>query len=271
MWLPLRLTGLGNFNCLGQGYSNEENKPKPQKSDYGEAGSFRPISLTQFFFKTMERVVEWFLREHADNFGTLSEMQHAYSGTKGTDSALSTLVNMIESYILRKGLCLVISVDIQGAFDNLATIAIKKLMVDNKNRPDDQVVHKFPKNRTSIAEVLGVMLAIRPVCGTPQGGVLSSRIWNLAFDHLLKLLNQNSLSAPVEFADDGALCFKGICPNTLVEIAQPKINMAVEWGAQNGLSFSVDKTTVFSSSQCNIIFTLRYYLDLKNLQSMGMK
>ena len=30
--------------------------PKPQKADYGEAGSFRPISLTQFLFKTMEQV-----------------------------------------------------------------------------------------------------------------------------------------------------------------------------------------------------------------------
>ena len=27
--------------------------PKPQKYDYGEVGSFRPISLTQFVFKTM--------------------------------------------------------------------------------------------------------------------------------------------------------------------------------------------------------------------------
>ena len=62
-------------------------------------------------------------------------MQHAYSGTKGTDTALSTLVNMIESSILRKGLCLVVSVDIQGAFDNLATIAINKVMVDNKYPP----------------------------------------------------------------------------------------------------------------------------------------
>ena len=103
----------------------------------------------------------------------------------------------------------------------------------------------FLKNRTSIAEVLGVMLAICPVCGTPQGGVHSSRIWNLAFDPLLKLLNQKSPYAPVGFADDGAFCFRGICPNTLVKIAQPKINMAIEWGAQNGLSFSVDKTTVF--------------------------
>ena len=33
--------------------------PKHLKDDYGEAGSFRPISLTQFLFKSMERVIEW--------------------------------------------------------------------------------------------------------------------------------------------------------------------------------------------------------------------
>ena len=66
----------------------------------------------------------------------------------------------------------------------------------------------------------------------------------------IKLLNQNSPCAPVGFADDGAVCFRGIDPETLVEIAQPKINQAVEWGARNGLSFSVDKTTaVFFSRQ----------------------
>ena len=113
------------------------------------------------------------------------------------------------------------------------------------------VYELFFKNRIAIAEVLGVKLSIRPVCGTPQGGVLSSRIWNLAFDPLLKLLNHESPCAPVGFADDGALCFRGCDPETLVDIAQPKIDKAVEWGAQNGLSFSVDKTTVvfFSRQQ----------------------
>ena len=42
--------------------------PKSQKDDYGDAGSFRPISLTQFLFKSMERVIEWLLREHVDKF-----------------------------------------------------------------------------------------------------------------------------------------------------------------------------------------------------------
>ena len=225
--------------------------PKPLKNDYGEAGSFRPISLTQFLFKAMERIIEWSLREHDEKLGQISEFQHAYSGSKGTDTALSTLVNLIESAILRKQLCLVISVDIKGAFDNLAFMAIEKAMKDN-NYPPLMIrwFMNFLKNRTAIAEVLGVKLCIRPMCGTPQGGVLSSRIWNLAFDPLLKLLNQDSPCAPVGFADDGALCFRGIDPETLVEIAQPKINQAVEWGAKNGLSFSVDKTTaVFFSRQ----------------------
>ena len=109
----------------------------------------------------------------------------------------------------------------------------------------------FLKTRISIAEVLGVKLSIRPVCGTPQGGVLSSRIWNLAFDPLLKRLNQNSPCAPVGFADDGALCFRGICADTLVDMAQPKIDQAIECGAQNGLYFSVDKTTVVFFSREN--------------------
>ena len=105
--------------------------PKPLKNDYGEAGSFRPISLTQYLFKTMERVVEWSLRENFDNYGKISNMQHAYSNTKGTDTALSTLVNMLESCILRSQLCLVLSVDIMGAFNNLATNTIQKVLVDN--------------------------------------------------------------------------------------------------------------------------------------------
>ena len=33
--------------------------PKPAKGDYGLAGSFRPISLMQFLFKTAERVIMW--------------------------------------------------------------------------------------------------------------------------------------------------------------------------------------------------------------------
>ena len=198
----------------------------------------------------MERVVEYSLREDSDKYGKISQMQHAYSTTKGTDTALSTLVNMIESCILRNKLCLVLSVDIKGAFNNLATKTIQKVLVDNKYPPlMIRWYMNFLKNRNSVAEVLGIIKTIRPICGTPQGGVLSSRIWNLAFDPLLKLLNDNSPCNPVGFADDGALSFMGIDPNTMVANAQTSLNLAIDWGAKNGLTFCPKKTTVFFFSR----------------------
>ena len=136
----------------------------------------------------------------------ISPMQHAYSGSKGTDTALSTLVSMIESSILRGKCCLVISVDIKGAFDNLSNLAIENAL-RAANYPPIMIrwYMNFLKSRESIADVLGVKSIILPACGTPQGGVLSSRVWNLAFDPLIKLLNANSPCSPVGFADDGAL------------------------------------------------------------------
>ena len=135
-----------------------------------------------------------------------------------------------------------------GAFNNLATNTIQKVLVDNKYPP---VMIKwymnFLKNRTSIAEVLGIIKTIRPVCGTPQGGVLSSIIWNLAFNPLLKLLNEKSPCSPVGFADDGALCFRGIDPNTMVDNAQYKLNKTMEWGPKMASLSVLTKQQWFSS------------------------
>ena len=39
--------------------------PKPGKKDYAEAKAFRPISLTPFFFKTLERITYWEIMETA--------------------------------------------------------------------------------------------------------------------------------------------------------------------------------------------------------------
>ena len=56
-----------------------------------------------------------------------------------------------------------------GAFNNLATSTIQKVLVYNKYPPlMIRWYMNFLKNRNSIAEVLGIIKTIRPVCGTPQ-------------------------------------------------------------------------------------------------------
>ena len=78
--------------------------------------------------------------------------------------------------------------------------------------------------------------------GTPQGGILSPLMWNLLFDELLLRMQEFSAAKSFGYADDGMFLVSGICPNTLVDIAQPVIDCAIAWGKENELQFSTKKT-----------------------------
>ena len=99
--------------------------------------------------------------------------------------------------------------------------------------------------------------------GTPQGGILSPLVWNIVFDSLLERLTEVPGIKPMGYADDGMFLVTGICPQTLLDLAQPVIDMAVAWGQDNGLVFSCKKTQV-------ILFTRRYNVKMRgNLHIQG--
>ena len=94
--------------------------PKLGKEDYSEPRSFRPITLSLFLLKGLERIVRWHLEELGIG-GAISPFQHAFRKGKSTDTALSEVVNRIESSILRGGFSLGTFFDIEGAFNNVIT------------------------------------------------------------------------------------------------------------------------------------------------------
>ena len=71
--------------------------PKPGKGDYTEAKSFRPISLTSFLLKTMERVVADYLEGTMLKDFPLNKNQHAYQAGKSTETALHQLLRVAEN------------------------------------------------------------------------------------------------------------------------------------------------------------------------------
>ena len=75
----------------------------------------------QYMFKSMEHVIMWDIldKESKDEITPPSQWQHAYRSDKGTDTAIAEQVDLIESGIYRDKFVLVISMDMQGAFDNL--------------------------------------------------------------------------------------------------------------------------------------------------------
>jgi len=183
--------------------------PKFNKEDYTKPKSFRPISLTSFLFKVLERLVLWELEETCLKDHPIHQHQHAFRHGSSTETALSALVDKIERAIMRNEYAMVAFLDISGAFDNLSTAAAVRGMKK----------HNFPEfiikwysfylmNRFAEVNIKGVNKVRRLTRGTPQGGVLSPPIWDLSFDEFLELFDSGPVNA-TGYADDGNLLATG--------------------------------------------------------------
>ena len=90
--------------------------PKPGRSSYCGPKDFRPISLTSFLLKTLERLVDRFLREEVLVSKPLHPNQHAYQAGKSVETALHQLVVRVQKALDQQEVALGVFLDIEGAF-----------------------------------------------------------------------------------------------------------------------------------------------------------
>ena len=234
--------------------------PKPGKDDYSQPRAFRPITLTSFMMKIMERLVLWHINETHLRITPLHDNQHAFRTGRSTETALTKLVGSIESGFQRGEETLAVFLDIQGAFDNVKTDSIVTAMEDKGF--DEVTINWYKyylKNRHIVVHHNGVYLERSLELGTPQGGVLSPTMWNLVFDSFLNLYENGFVKAN-GFADDGALYTQGKNPNLMLHRMQMAVDRAIEWGKEKGLTFAPQKTVVVLFSRKT---TLRMTRQLK--------
>ena len=91
---------------------------KPDRNSYSGSRDFRPISITSFLLKTMERLVDRFLRDEILVFMPLHPKQHAYQAGKSVETALHRLVVRVEKALEQQETALGVFLDIEGAFNN---------------------------------------------------------------------------------------------------------------------------------------------------------
>ena len=95
--------------------------PKAGKVNHNAAKDFRPISLSSFLLKTLERLIDVFIREKLVMSGSLSPNQHVYISGRSTETALHCVVQEIEKSLHYKEYTLAAFLDIEGAFNNVHT------------------------------------------------------------------------------------------------------------------------------------------------------
>jgi ribonuclease HI len=216
--------------------------PKAGKEDYSDCRSFRPITLSNFVIKGLERVLMWQFDKETLRGNPLSPNQHAFIKGKSTDSALTRVVGLIEDGLNTGQFTLGVFLDIQGAFDNVRPEAIAKGLHDKQAHPLLIGWYEYYlKSRNITFDYRGISRKKALSLGTPQGGVLSPIMWNVAFDSLLNLFDKGSVKA-CGYADDIGLFITGESPGKLVRLMQEAIDKVLDWGSRTGLTFSQTKS-----------------------------
>jgi hypothetical protein len=86
--------------------------PKPGRDSYSGPRDYRPISLTSFLLKTMERLVDRYLRDEVLAFMPMHSNQNAYQVGKSVETALHQLIVQVEKALDQQEIALGAFLDI---------------------------------------------------------------------------------------------------------------------------------------------------------------
>ncbi len=215
--------------------------PKLGKDDYSVPKAYRPITLSNFLLKVMERVINWFLSERVISFPLPN--QHAYTKGLGTETALSSFTDLVESVFHKGKKSLVVSLNCPGAFDHIKISSAREALDAAVSPPMIAGwYNKVLTGRLVSADLQGAYNTIIPTMGSPQGGILSPLVWNLVMNSLLSTFPREGIKA-IGYADDVILIVNRDDPLTIALLMEQALRRVCEWGDYHGLTFNPDKTT----------------------------
>ena len=225
--------------------------PKPGKTTYSEAKSWRPICLSSFLLKVNEKLVDRYLKCTYLVQHPLHKNQHAYQAGKSTETALHNVLSKVQYALEDKQYALACFLDLQGAFDNAQFEDIRRAL---SNRQVAPVLMDWAMNCLSLRSIQITVGSVKRIAsitqGTAQGGVLSALWFVLVIDELLVILNQQYFYT-VGYSDDTTILLVGRDLTVLGELMQQALRAVESWCARCKMQVSPEKSEL-------MLFTTRY-------------
>jgi hypothetical protein len=235
--------------CLATGYISAMWRqikvvfiPKTSRNSYSWPRDYRPISLTSFLLKTIERLVGRYLRDETLALVPLHPNQHAYQAGKSVETALHQLVVWVEKVLYQQEIALGVFLDIEGAFNNTCYLTMCDTLV--RNGSEYTIVwwiRATLEGCVAVATLNGFSVWFAIFLGCPQRGVLSPLLWCLVVDDLLTRLSGGGVFIQ-GYADDICLFAMGKFPNTVSGLMQWALLTVETWCNEVGLSVNPGKT-----------------------------
>ena len=223
--------------------------PKPRRASHEIPKNVRPVSLTSFMLKALERLMDKRIEESLERH-PFSESQHAYRKGKSTETALHNVVGYIERNMRGRGFVLGTVIDVVGAF-NQTPYEVMETGARRHGVPETiirwimgMLERRIVSCRQGSTTVTGQVIG-----GSPQGGVLSPKLWCFVVKDLLLELSEGGFEAE-GYADNIAILDKGKSVQEVVRRMQQALVIVERWCERVNLSVNPDKTQCVLFTKC---------------------
>ncbi len=214
--------------------------PKPDKSTYNVAKSYRSLSLTSILGKIYERIAVSRLQHFMQSNGLYDQYQYAYQQNRNITQAIMFFsLNVLKGFKEGKD-TLAAFIDLAGAFDNVwrQGLIFKLYEAGLRGRLFMYVV-SYLTGRTVHSKVNNhTTESIPTYIGVPQGSVISP----LLFIFYIREMTY-SLERRISYADD-LTAWVTSDHNTAVAQLKPQLETTMDWCHKWRQDVNLDKTVI---------------------------
>lgn len=235
-------------DCLRKGYFPEQWKiarlvliPKPGKTDYQEASSYRPLCLLNAISKLLELLIANRLENHLHSRNVISTNQFGFRKGLSTTDAIQKVVDIADA---EKGKgkarahCALTTLDVRNAFNSIPWEHIVKSL-EAVDTPEYvlNIICSYLTDRW--IEINGKRYQITR--GVPQGSILGPKLWVISYNSLLSMPVPRGITL-IGFADDLGIVSTDKSIVRLSNITNQTIELVMEWMTERKMEIAAEKT-----------------------------
>jgi exonuclease III len=231
---------------------------KTGKDNYMKPGSYRPITISSYIGKLLEKIIEQRLRKFCELNGILDEEQEGFRSKRNTSRYLYKMISRLDESKRKKMTTLLLCIDFSKAFDSVWVNGLIAKLYNYKIRGKVlKVIDTFLQSKRVRLKINGVYGKTR-TCGTyglPQGSVLAPLLFIIyisdMFTHMP--LSCREHTSVYKYADDGTAASSHTSATAAHSLCQEVCDHLSRWCSLWRMIPNCDK----DKTECIILYPLK--------------